>query len=305
MSRILIVKLGALGDFFMAQPAIRAIRAYHRADQLSLLTIPALRGLAAASGMFEEILEDPREPWPIGHWRIARRLRASGFARIYDLQGTRRTAWYFRLMWPGRPPWAGPVAGCAYPRPPRPPGAHRAAWYAAQLAVLGIPVPEMEDPAWLQDDISGFALRAPYALIAAGGSAHRPAKRWPATSYAALAALLTAHDITPVLIGTPIDAAANESIASGVPAVIDLTGRTSIPMLASLARGACGAVGNDTGPMHVIAATGCASVVLYSAESDPAFVSPLGANVVCVQRPALAELPPSTVFATIQRAWRV
>lgn len=303
MSRILIVKLGALGDFFMALPALRAIRAHHQADRLTLLTIPALAGLAGSSGLFDEVMTDPHAPWPRGHWRLARRLRAAGFARVYDLQGNRRTAWIYRFMWPRRPEWAGPVTGCALPRPPRPPGAHRTQWYGAQLAALGIPMPTHSDPAWLAGDLSAFGLPARYALLAAGGSAHRPDKRWPAAAYATVARALLADGITPVLLGTVIDAGINREIARAAPGAVDLTDRTTVAQIASLARGARGALGNDTGPMHVMAATGCACLVLYSAASDPAFIAPLGPRVRCLQRPALAGLDVQTVTSALAQAW--
>ena len=50
------------------------------------------------------------------------------------------------------------------------------------------------------------------------------------------------------------------------------------------------AVGNDTGPMHLIAAAGCPSLVLYSRESDPAKVAPRGSSVATLRRDTLAEL---------------
>lgn len=303
MSRILIVKLGALGDFFMALPALRAIRAHHRDDRVALLTIPSLAELAHASGLFDEILTDPYESWPGGHWRMARQLRACGFDRIYDLQGNRRTAWIFRFMWPRQPEWAGPVAGCALPRPPRPPGAHRTQWYGAQLAALGIPMPTQTDPAWLAGDVAALGLPARYALLVAGGSAHRPDKRWPAVAYATVARALLAEGITPLLLGTAIDADINREIAAAAPGACDLTGRTSVAQIASLARRARGALGNDTGPMHVIAATGCACLVLYSSASDPAFVAPLGPRVRCLQRPALNGLDVQTVTSALAQAW--
>jgi ADP-heptose:LPS heptosyltransferase len=303
MSRILIVKLGALGDFFMALPAMQAIRAHHREDRLALLTIPALGGLAEASGLFDQIQCDPRAPWPLGHWRLARQLRTGDYARVYDLQGNRRTAWIFRFMWPRQPEWAGPVAGCALPRPPRPPGAHRTQWYAAQLAALGIRMSTVDEPAWLAGDLAALAMPSRYALLVAGGSAHRPAKRWPAAAYATVARALLAENITPLLLGTATDADINRDIAAAAPGVRDLTGRTSIAQIASLARGARGALGNDTGPMHVIAATGCACLVLYSAASDPAFVAPLGPRVRCLQRPSLIGLDVQTVTAALAKAW--
>lgn len=47
------------------------------------------------------------------------------------------------------------------------------------------------------------------------------------------------------------------------------------------------AVGNDTGPMHVIAPTDCPTLVLFSAESDPELTRPVGAAVSVLQRPSL------------------
>jgi len=295
---VLIIKLGALGDFFMAMPAMRAVRAHHADRPLHLLTIPGLAGLARDSGLFDAVFQDPTAAFPLGHWRMARLIRNMDLHRVYDLQGSKRTAWYFRLMGRRAPEWAGPVQGCALPRPPRPQGAHRSDWYAAQLRALGITVPAPADPVWLHAEIQSFVLPSAYFLVAAGGSAHRPGKRWPAHHYIALLGAL-APEMTPVLIGTAVDAEANREIARAMPGAIDLTGRTSLAALASLAREARFAVGNDTGPMHVIAATGCASVVLYSQESDPGFIAPLGSRVTCLQRPALEQLGADEVLRVI------
>ena len=49
----------------------------------------------------------------------------------------------------------------------------------------------------------------------------------------------------------------------------DLTGQTSFGDLADLGRAAVMAIGNDTGPMHLLAAAGCPSLVLFSRDSDP------------------------------------
>ena len=58
--------------------------------------------------------------------------------------------------------------------------------------------------------------------------------------------------------------------------------------LASLARAARVAIGNDTGPMHLIAAAGCPAVVLFSRDSDPGAVRPAGPSVTVLRRPDLA-----------------
>ena len=86
----------------------------------------------------------------------------------------------------------------------------------------------------------------------------------------------------------------------------DLTGRTSFGDLAELARAATLAVGNDTGPMHLIAAAGCPSLVLFSGDSDPALCvprSPPGAFPVRVlRRDNLAMLTPDEVIADLVAA---
>lgn len=46
MDRILVIKLGALGDFILSYRAMTAIRAYHADARITLLTIPSLAAVA-------------------------------------------------------------------------------------------------------------------------------------------------------------------------------------------------------------------------------------------------------------------
>lgn len=288
----------------MTQQAFRAIRLHHVADHITLMTIPNLVELATSSGVFDAVIVDRRARSLLGYWQIAQGLRRAHFDFVYDLQGNRRTAWYWRLLWPNRPCWSGPVAGCSHPRPPRPANQSRTEWLRVQLQALGVKVPSTLDVAWLKADISKWKLPMRMALLVAGGSAHRPGKRWPVAHYARVAEMLVARGITPVLIGTTIDAVVTREIQTRVPATLDLSDQTSVAALASLARMACGALGNDTGPMHVVAATGCPSVVLFSNESDPHFVAPTGPCVEWLQRGSLSALGPDEVMQVIDRCWR-
>jgi ADP-heptose:LPS heptosyltransferase len=87
-----------------------------------------------------------------------------------------------------------------------------------------------------------------------------------------------------------------------VPAAVDLAGRTNLLELASVvARAAC-AVGNDTGPMHLAAALGVPSVVLFSGASDPALTAPRypdGGWPVILREADLAMLPVAQVLAAL------
>ncbi len=87
---------------------------------------------------------------------------------------------------------------------------------------------------------------------------------------------LPARGTSPVVIGTRAEAPLAATIRAACPSVLDLTGQTEIADLAGLAARASLAVGNDTGPMHLAAAIGCPSLVLFSADSDPALTAPRG-----------------------------
>jgi ADP-heptose:LPS heptosyltransferase len=62
------------------------------------------------------------------------------------------------------------------------------------------------------------------------------------------------------------------------------------------------AVGNDTGPVHLAAAVGCPSIVLFSADSDPALTAPragTGGRVVVLREERLADLKVERVVAAL------
>ena len=160
-----------------------------------------------------------------------------------------------------------------------------------------VPLPDFD---WIDDGTDGFDLPANFILFVPGGSAGRPGKRWPAGHYIALANSLIGKGRVPVLIGAAEEAARNKAISQACPQAVDLTGNTSIADIARLARRACGAVGNDNGPMHLIAAAGCPSLVLFSAESDPVLCAQRGPDVDILRRDDLAELDSDEVEAAIR-----
>ena len=298
---VLVIKLGALGDFVLALGPCAAIRRHHPDAHITLLTMAPFAALAAASGYFDEILIDERAPW----WRpprwlaLGRQLRCGHFDRVYDLQTSDRSGWYFRLM-SRKPEWSGITKGCSHPHDnPDRDRMHTLDRQAELLAIAGIddvPAPELT---WAVADLGRFEVSPPFVLIAPGAAPHRPGKRWPASSYAVLARGLLEAGYSPVLIGTAAEAETARYIVAHCDAVVDLTGRTSLLEVAALARAASAAVGNDTGPMHIAAAVGRRSVVLFSSDSDPSLTAPRGESVTVLQRSNLADLPVDDVFAAL------
>jgi ADP-heptose:LPS heptosyltransferase len=304
IQRVLVIKLGALGDFILALGPFAAIRKAHPGAEIALLTTPPFVELARMSGYFDAVWVDDRPPLAaLSRWcSLRRRLKAGRFDRVYDLQTSDRSDWYFRLLGPGRrPEWSGRVRGATLRHTnPRRDHMHTADRQADQLKVAGIASVPAPDLSWVRADVARFGLSRRYVLIVPGGAAHRPAKRWPSRSYGELSRCCVELGIEPVVIGALPEAGLAAEIAALCPAVRNLCGETSIADIAGLARGAAGAIGNDTGPMHVIAAAGCPALVLYSGDSEPDLTKPVGADVAVLRRANLADLPVDEVAAALR-----
>jgi ADP-heptose:LPS heptosyltransferase len=277
-AKILVIKLSALGDFIQASGAMEAIARAHAGARLTLLTTPPFEAMGRASGFFDEIWTDGRPAWSdlAALTRLIGRIRGARFDRVYDLQGASRTDRYFQLLRPSPPEWCGTAFGAAFRHPQSlRQNRHIQDVLADQLALAGlrdIPRPHL---GWLEGDAARFGLPAAYALLVPGGAPHRPQKRWPAPAFGELARRLAGAGLTPVILGHGAEEAGlAQAIQAAAPAAVSLVGQTSFADIASLARGARLAVGNDTGPMHVAATAGAPALVLFSADSDPLMSAP-------------------------------
>jgi ADP-heptose:LPS heptosyltransferase len=297
--RILVIKLSAFGNIVLSFGPFAAIRAHHANARISVLTTPAYASWFRTMPYFDEVLVDRRPKW----WDVPAMLRLRGllrngrFDRVYDLQTSGRSSRYLH-MFPRahRPEWSGIASGASHPdRDPDRDVLHDADRQIGQLRQAGIERFPQADLSWCRGDVERFGFAGQTAILVPGSSPHRPGKRWPVERYAELATVLRTRGVTPIIVGS----AEERELARSVPDARDLTGQTTPGDIADLARHALFAVGNDTGPMHLIAAIGCPSLVLFSGESDPKLCAPRGVSVAVLQRPALADLDLATVLATL------
>jgi ADP-heptose:LPS heptosyltransferase len=296
---ILITKLGALGNVVLSLNAFAAIRAHHPDARISLLTTEPYADWLRRAPWFDEILVDTRPAWwnlPGVH-RLRRTLTRPGFSRIYDLQTSGRSSRYFQLFpRAAKPEWSGIASGCSHPdRNPGRDRLHDNDRQIGQLRQAGIVAIPPADLSWCRGDIGRFDLPRDFVVLVPGSAPHRPVKRWPVERYQALAQALRTQGLTPVVVGS----AAEAPIARAIPSALNLTGQTSFGDLADLGRAARFAVGNDTGPMHLLATAGCPSVVLFSHDSDPALCAPRGPDVRVLRRSSLAGLDLADVLAAL------
>lgn len=299
-SNVLIIKLGALGDFIQALGPIPEIRRHHAGDRMTLLTTARYAGLAAQTGLFDNILVDRRPRlFDIRGWlALRRRLRGERFARVYDFQTSDRSAAYAWLLRPGPlPEWSGTAWRCSHPHAnPRRDQQHTMDRQAEQLLMAGIHPVALEP--WLPEagSVPPAVAGRRFAMLIPGSSLRHPAKRWPADRYGELAQRLSRAGCLPVVVGVAEEAGIGRAIRAACPETVDLVGCTDVAGLAALARTAAITIGSDTGATHLAAAGGNPVVVLFSGASNPSLCAPRGAAVRVLVEPDLADLAVETVF---------
>ena len=180
---ILIIKLGALGNVILSLNAFAAIRAHHRDARISLLTTVPYAEWLRQTPWFDEVLIDTRPRW----WnvpelrRLRRMLTGPGFSRVYDLQTSGRSSYYFQLFpRTAKPEWSGIAPGCSHPdRDPNRDRLHDNDRQIGQLRQAGIHDIPPVDLSWCRGDIGRFGLPDDFVVLVPGSAPHRPVKRWP------------------------------------------------------------------------------------------------------------------------------
>jgi ADP-heptose:LPS heptosyltransferase len=307
VSGILVIKLGALGDFVQATGPFAAIRRHHPNAKLTLLTTPPYAELARALKLFDEIWDDGRKRSLLGQINLVRRLRRARFDRVYDLQTSQRSSFLFQMLRPNPPEWSGIARGCSHPHANRARDfLHTLERQAEQLAIAGVPArPEPPDLSALALELwprtARFGLTLPYGVLIPGGSPNPPGKRWPAQNYGALAAYLAGEGILPVLeIGRPAEPEIARVVLAAAPGTKDLGGGTDLLDLLALGAKARLVVGNATGPLHLMAAAGAPTITLFGPATDPALCAARGARVKVVQVPDLSALSFETLLPSVR-----
>jgi heptosyltransferase-2 len=105
------------------------------------------------------------------------------------------------------------------------------------------------------------------------GAEYGPAKQWPVEYYCQLAEHLVEKGYQVWVFGSNKETQLGQQIASR-PAIVNLCGRTSLVDAIDLLALAQYAVTNDSGLMHIAAATGVNVIAIYGS-SDPGYTPPL------------------------------
>lgn len=276
MSRILIVRMSALGDIVHALPVLAALGRAWPAVKVDWIVDEAYASiLTLAEGLNERVIVRKKGGGLTGYLNAVRHLRAQRYDAALDLQGLLKSAVWARLSGAARvigfdrAHLREPLAASFYTETVMPPEApHVIQKNLSILAALGVPPPAVELP------LHPTAAPATTAAVAAAGGTRKyavlnpgaawPNKRWPAERFGTLAAELRARTGLPSLVTwgpNERDLAQRVIDASGGAAVA--APPTEIADLAVIMRDAALVVSGDTGPLHIAAAMGAPLVGLY------------------------------------------
>lgn len=160
---------------------------------------------------------------------------------------------------------------------------------AAQLATILDLDPPPLPVAWTSAEDRAVAARllgSHDRLVALGPTANWAPKTWPADRFATLFRSLAAGPLpgaVPLVLGGPgaEERAMAAPLLARLPEAIDLVGALSLPEVAACLARASLYVGNDSGLMHLAAATGVPTIGLFG-PTPAAEYAPAGPRAVAV-----------------------
>lgn len=304
MRRILAIKHGALGDIIQGIDAYASLRAHFTDAHITILTSRNFASLMRAMPYFDEVAIDDRAPfYHLSKLRQIALLFRNEYDVIIDWQCSKRTNLYHKLFVRGSKRWLGTATGCSDPYPDQKSVNNKDRMLAAPI-MLGAPAIQgslaflaLDEKAATQHEF--HQITPPYAVLMPGCSPAKPSKKWPASHYAKLANLLHEQGIQPIVIGTKVDSADCEAIASASRHVVNLCGQTDLAALAHLCARAQFCIGNDSGPVFLAAKTGAVTMMVMGPDTNPDMSAPTGAASHYLKSEALSQLSSEQVFETL------
>jgi heptosyltransferase-1 len=278
--RILVVRLGAMGDIIHTLPAAASLKHSFPGSHLTWLVEPQWTALLEGNPFVDRVVLLRRQSLA-GLFESWRTLRSGGYSFAVDFQGLLKSALAAASARPERifgfhqSQLREPAAALFYSSKILSRSAHvveknldLAAGAGASSLLHSFPLPPGRPEGDLPD--GDFVLASPLAGWRS--------KQWPIEHYQALATRLVRELGVPLVLNLPpnaVFAGAPEGIAGAHAA---LPHASSLPGLIHATRRAAAIVGVDSGPLHLAAAIGKPGVAIYG-PTDPARNGPYGGSI--------------------------
>ena len=276
--------------------------------KIILLTSTKYKNFFDKSNLMDEILIDNRKGL-LSVFLILKKIINYKFEIIIDLQNSQRTSLYIffiRLFSKIKINATSKYANYRYTyssnnMPSVIDG------LSSQVEILGVKTSRKPHLNWLQND--NFKIKElnkkNYFLINPGCSKKNNQKKWSAKNYAKICTYLISVNILPVIIGSNEDLESINIIQKEENQILNLINNSPLDVVYQLSKNAVGALSNDTGPAHLIAASGCLTYLILSDFSNTKTVIPQGNNVSFIQKKNIEDILPDDVIEGIKQIFRI
>lgn len=300
--RILLVRLGALGDIVHLLPALDALRRARPSARITWVCEDRFAGLLRGHPQLDRLIESPRRAWRregFGAWRrFLEQLRAEPYDLALEWQGLMKGAWIVRASGAKeRVGYAPPLSKEASHRlmtrtvavPPDPASEHHTEKALVMLRALGLAagpgaarLPRGLEAAREAEAALGPSAGCPRVLLWPSSSPGTRYRRWDPARYVAVARALTADGAEVLVTEAKDDEGLSRRLAA--EAGVRLLPFVSLPALIELLARVDVLVGGDSGPAHLACTLGTPTVMIFGAK-DPARYAPRGGPLAPVYHP--------------------
>ena len=299
--KILIIKLGALGDVIMAEGCMRCVRQHYPDAHITLITEPLYARLMVASPHIDAVVPYKRmSRWNLEHFRAAKKtLLAEGFDAVIDMQNSSHSQRFQKWLGAAFISSTSSHASVRYNRDASRRLASRD-YLAEQLASIGVDVSVgyRSDITWAAHDVAPILRKAGvddgFAFLIPWSAARHPLKRWP--HYHHLAETLAARGISCVTAPGPDEL----DLCRDLPATMLMDGDKPLTFnqIIGLGQHCRFVIGNDTGPTHLMAAAQTKGVALFGGHS-PVWNTGIDEIYQVLEKPELQTITVDEVMAQV------
>ncbi len=292
MKRLLVVRLGSLGDLVHTLPAVAALRRAQPSLEIDWLVDAVHQEFVSLVPVVTSVValaDRTAQAW----WQARRALRARAYDVAADFQGLLKSAALARLSGAreavgfARASLREPAARFFYTRTVPVGGSDHVVFKNLRLAAalgaaegpLEFPLADVASPA--ADEVRARAGGA-FAIVNPGAA--WPNKRWPPDRFGKLAShLADRHGLRSVVLWGPGEADLADAVVGASSGAAVRAPETSLRDLVAIARGARLIVSGDTGPLHIAAAVGVPVVSVFG-PTDPLRNGPWVAADLAISR---------------------
>ncbi len=301
--KILIIKLGALGDVIMAEGIMRCVRKHYQKAKISLITEPLYARFMQKAPHLDEVISYKRVPrWHFfSQLATKSQLKLADYDLVIDLQNSshsiRLQSWLQNAFISS----TSKYADIKYPRDPLRGLASRE-YLREQVETLGVDVSQgyFSDLDWASENVREVLSRQKiengFALLIVGSSARHLQKRW--RGFPALIEELATRNIQSVIAPGPDEIGIVQDL--GATVLMDGDKFLTLNQLVGLANHCSFVVGNDTGPTHMMAAANTKGVALFGSNHSPAVNTGIADFYEVIEKPVLNDISLAEVMTAIE-----